>query len=85
MKQFFLNLLKHFPPQWLIVLLVAIAAGLGCGHAGYAIIVMMIYAACSFLFNVGRQIYWRITKTGDYAYMQKSSETIPPDSTADLN
>jgi hypothetical protein len=84
MKALVSNLFHKFPAQWVIVLMVAVSVALSCGHAAPAVIIMALYALCSFIFNVVRQIYWRITKTGDYAYLQKSKETVPTDSETDL-
>jgi hypothetical protein len=84
MNKFLVTLINGFPSQWIIVLMVATSVGFSCGPMA-AFWTVALYAICSFIYIVSRQIYWRITKTGDYAYMQKSSKAIPADTEADSN
>ena len=64
-KLFFLNVWKRFALP-LVIILTGVIIWVVTGNGVPAFIVMFVMIGGIVLFVMGRQLWWRITKTGDY-------------------
>ncbi len=69
MKKFlntFLAIFTGIPLLWILIIVVSIVVGFIFKDARVGFWMLFFLVASMTLFVIGRQIYWAITKTGDY-------------------